>query len=770
MSRVTFIFFAALLAVLRPAQAQPGIEGYWGYSDIKVRLSTPAIIHTATLDLSPRYYEADTIPPKSYELMNLGQQLTERAQALSFALAAKSPAERKRILEAYVRLNLRCFGDDYVLGKAKVFRLPGNEDIYVVAPHYQERYGRFAEAGMYNAEERSRLRRETPGVEIADAAIEDDQLILRFHLPKAFALHLEIISGEQVGDAAIRETLRACDAIDPRRNVIANYLRYNLARRLIAGGVAGTVYPYPNAPNVAQACLIEARFLLEQVRSESGPLRTAALHKMADVEITRFRLNHESQAEILHLEEGLRLLRLCKEEGDPTAVGSVASIVRSLRSVAYRLSYADLSAHPETRTALACYVNLPDRTSKLRSTPEQLRSEAAWVEKLETLGIRNDSAFIRLASGFHDVGDKESCLRVLAFCPPGDGIVQLMRAHLALDRNDRTAAMDHLRMAEVDLRAKASRHWAVISEHFEYGLNDETKRMYGRVLIEQASLLMLAGDFLGAARKLRLSGTDLFNQAYVQGCLLTTQELHELAEEENPQVCCDEPFGWNNEEEKGPMARRDASGVSFQDDIDGLRYSSARATLARRLLQEGRFREALGYWEWNSLPDARAYVEQMAVAKDTSRTHQERGLAYWHAAMVLRENPSLWSCPSGHELVDGVFIPRYAMANRASSKDLSMVGAAEHARIEAAKQWTSPRNSSFRYGVAEHCQKAADLLQGEQSAYVLWFGALCLAYVDHQAAEPMRQKLIKDYASTKIGRQAVAKKGLPRDVEAPEMK
>jgi hypothetical protein len=770
MSRVTFVFFASLLAVLRPAHAQPGIEGYWGYSDIKVRLSTPAIIHTATLDLSPRYYEADTIPPKSSELMNLGQQLTERTQALGYALAGKSPAERKRVLEAYVRLNLRCFGDDYALGKAKIFRLPGNEDIYVVAPHYLERYGRFAEAGMYDAAERSRLRRETPGVEIADAAIEDDQLILKPNLPKAFALHLDIISGEEVGDAAIRETLRACDAVEPRRNVIANYLRYNLARRLIAAGTAGTVYPYVNGPNVAQACLIEARFLLEQVRSESGLLRTAALHKMADVEITRFRLSHESRDEILHLEEGLRLLRLCKEEGDPTAAGSIASTVRNLRSVAYRLSYADLSAYPETRTALACYVNLPDRTSKLRSAPEQLRAEAAWIEKLESLGLRNDAAFVRLAAGFHDAGDKESCGRVLALCPPGDGIVQLMRAHFALERNDRTAAMEHFRMAEVDLRAKANRHFAVISEHFEYGLNDETKRMYGRVLVEQASLLMLAGDFLGAARKLRLSGMDLFNQAYVQGCLLTTQELHELAEEENPQVRYVFQYGWNNAEEKGPMARRDASGVSFQDDIDGVYYSSARATLARRLLQEGRFREALRYWEWNSLPDARAYVEQMTVATDASKPQQERGLAYWHAAMILRENPSLWSCPSGHELVDGVFIPRNAMANRASSKDLSKVGAAEHARIEAAKQWTSPRNSSFRYGVAEHCQKAAELLQGEQSAYVLWFGALCLAYIDHEAAEPMRQKLLHGYGTTKIGRQAIAAKGLPKHVEAPEMK
>ena len=30
--------------------------------------------------------------------------------------------------------------------------------------------------------------------------------------------------------------------------------------------------------------------------------------------------------------------------------------------------------------------------------------------------------------------------------------------------------------------------------------------------------------------------------------------------------------------------------------------------------------------------------------------------------------------------------------------------------------------------------------------------------------------LLKDYAATKIGRQAIAVKGLPRHVEAPEMK
>jgi hypothetical protein len=759
----------ALLATVRAAHAQPGIEGYWGYSDIKVRLSTPEAIHAASLDLSPRYYEADTIPPKSIELMDLGAQLTERTEALGKLLKAADPAEHTRILDAYVRLNVRCFGENYANGQAKIFRLAGTQSTYVISPGYEDRYWRYVEPVMYDRGERARLRHDTRGEEVPDADSETDRRLVTRHLTPAYKLHLELLSGEEPGDDVIWKTLLASEGADPDRDVIVKYLRYNLARRLIAKATAER-YPSDKEVAVAEAQLIQAKYLLELVRSAGGPLHTASLHKLADVEIARFRLGRGDKPALLHLEEGLRLLRLCKEQGDPTAVGAIATVIRRLGDDSRGTSYADFSARPETRTALACYVNLTDVAAKSRTSPGQVRMETEWIEQLESLGLRNDPAFIRLAANFHDIGAKESCLRVLALCPPGDGIVQLMRAHLAIDKNDRAAALGHLQMAETDLRAKALRHRATIAGHFEYGLGNETEMMYGRVLVEQASLLMSKGDFLGAARKLRLSGMDHFNQEYVQGCLLTNEELRLLADEENPRIRYVYHPDWNDDSEKGPMARRDASSVSFVDEIDGRRYSSARITLARRLLQEGRFQESLPYWDLDSRPYARSYAEFMNVAQDASRPAQARGLAYWQAALILRENPNLWACSAGHEFSDGQFVPRYAMANRAATKDLSLVCAEEHARIEKSKAWTAPRNSFFRYGVAEHCQKAAELLQGEQSAYVLWFGALNLAYLDRKAAAPMREKLLQDYGTTKIGRQAIAAKGLPRHVDAPEMK
>ena len=355
-------------------------------------------------------------------------------------------------------------------------------------------------------------------------------------------------------------------------------------------------------------------------------------------------------------------------------------------------------------------------------------------------------------------------------CPAGDGIVELIRAHLAFARQDRVAAMRHLTNAEQDLRTKARRHQMILGGHFEYGLKNETEMMYGRVLVEQASLLLHDGDFLGAVRKLRVSGMDLFNQEYVQCRLLTLQELKELAKEENPEILyLVRDFGIA-EEDLDPMAKRDTPWAWFRDDIDRTWYASARITLARRLLQAGQARESVSYWDTGTRPFARRYAEQIEIATDLSKTTQERGLAYWRSALILREKPNLWACSGGHELSGGEFVPPVAFTNREQIRDERHVGGKEKARLIDSKAWTSPRNSFFRYGVAENCQKAADLLRGEQSAYVLWFGALNLAYLDREAAEPMRQKLIKDYASTKIGGQAVAKKGLPRVVEAPEMK
>ena len=771
MNRSQITLILSILCTTAGADAQPG-EGYWGHSEIKVRLSTPESIHAAPLELSPRYFEADTIPLESSELMDLGLQLTERTRCLAQHLGAMPTNERSQVLEAYIRLNLRCFGGDYEMGKAKVFRDEGDKGSYTISPYYPRQYGRFPETVMYDLSTRSRLRHYANGTEIADADPDADRLLARKHFPQAYALHLDILSGKSVSKQAIREAINAKVELPElpmiRRPVIADYLRYNLARRLLneqPNEDAGV-----NEPQEREARLLEAKSHLLVVRANGSALETPSLHRMADVEIERFHLASDKLTALRRLEDGLRLLRLCKEEGDPTAVGSIAAIVRSLPGDKHYLSFSDLAILPETRAAVASYVNLAGTDTKDRLRPEYLREEAAWIAYLEKIGVRNDPAFIRLAAGLHDVGALDSCARVLEMCPPGDGIVELIRAHLAFARQDRVAAMRHLTNAEQDLRTKARRHQMILVGHFEYGLKNETEMMYGRVLVEQASLLLHDGDFLGAARKLRLSGMDLFNQEYVQCRLLTLQELKELAQEEYPEIQhLVRDFGID-EEDLDPMAKRDTPWAWFRDDIDGTWYASARITLARRLLQSGKARESLPYWDIGTRPFARRYVDQIEIATDESKTAKERGLAYWQAALILREKPHLWACSGGHEWSDGKFVPPVAFANREQIRDERHVSDKEKARLVASKAWTKPSDSFFRYGVAEHCQKAAELLQGEQSAYVLWFGALNLAYLDREAAEPMRQKLIKDYASTKIGGQAVAKKGLPRVVEAPEMK
>jgi hypothetical protein len=764
------ILLLALSFASNTSPAQPGIEGHWGHSEIRVRLSTPEIIHTAPLALSPRYYEADTIPPRSSELMNLGVQLSERTKDLAGRLEKTAVTERARILEAYIRVSLRHIGGDYEVSKAKIFRTGPDE--YVVAPYSSDPSVRFPEAVMYDRYERNDLRDRTIGIVIADADPDADLRLLAGNLPKPFALHLDLLAGKAISAeeirAAIKEAPSGQQSDNYRYRLIADYLRYNLARRLIGNELPR--YASREITLRKEQDLLEAKELLEVVRSGSSALHTASLHKIAETELARFRLPDEGQPRLRHLEEAFRLLRLCKEEGDPTAVGSIASIVRSLQQETYVTSLAELSTMPETRTALACYANLPDIASAQRLSPEYLRSEKEWIERLENLGVRNNAAFIRLAAGLHDAGAKEACERVLALCPPGDGIVHLIRAHYAVAKNDLKGAMAHLEMAETDLRPKSRRHEATISGHFEYGLSNETAMMYGRVLVEQSSLLLQRGDFLGAARRLRLTQMDLFNQEYLQGCLLTNAELKQLADEESPNLGSVFASHGSYGDEEGPMGRREPPFVTFYDHVDGIMRSSARVTLARRLLQEGRAREAIPYWDLETRPSARRYADLMDIAQDASKPAQMRGLAYWQAGLLLRENSNLWACSAGHQLDGGNFVPRVAMANRDSMKDLGKVGPEEHSRIELARKWTSPRNSFFRYGLAEHCLKASELLQGEQSAYALWYGALALAYIDRQAAEPMRQKLLKEYASTKIGQQALAAKGLPKHVEAPEMK
>ena len=752
--------------------AQPGFEGYWGRSEIKVRLSTPETVHTAPLDLSPRYVEADTLPPSSVELMDLRQQINERAHALGDRLLQLPFPDKMKVLDAYVRINLRLIGGDYEPGKVRLFRDAGSDTYHFVSRQYAEQFWRPSEPDMNDRDEHDRLRDAKPGVEIPDADAEADWKLIQRHLPMDFATHLDLLGGKSVQDESVREAItaaeRARSANGYAPSVIVNYLRYNYARRLIA---RSPLYPEdPEARAQRSREITEAKDMLHAVCSASVSLSLPALHKLADAEFAAFNLAPNDKKSLPKLEECFHLLRLCKEAGDPTAVGSAADIVRNLDRRSYLLTFADLSERPETRAAVATYAIIPGRGSPVRQHPNQISQESAWVAKLESLGLINDASLIRLAAGLHDAGARNACERVLALCPQDDGVVRLIRAHFALERKDRDGAFRHLQAAEQDLRTKARRHAIILSEHSEYGLKHETKMMYGRVLVEQASLLLLRDDFLGAARKLRQTGMDLFNQEYVLGCLLTTTELKQLADEEKFDVHGLYHWTQDEPEEAGPMVRRDPLGVTAFDSIHKTHYSSARIILAQRLLQEGRARESLPYWDFGSLPDARRYADLLDVARDASRPVQERGLAHWQAGMILRKNPDLWACPAGHALVSGEFVPPVVVTNRASIKDKTIVGPGEHARIDAAKKWTAPRNSFFRYGLAEHCLKASELLQGEQSAYALWFGALALAFIDRQAAEPMRQKLLKEYASTKIGRQALAVKGLPEHVEAPDMK
>lgn len=772
MQRLLQALMAVILLSSDKVSAQPGIEGYWGKSDINVRLSVPARIHDAPLDLSPRYYEAHNIPLQSVELIDVRAQLCERAKSLAGYLEKIGHAERSRVIEAYLRHSLRTIGGDYDLSKSRIFRKTQGDDEYAITYIGAEVYDRLPNAKVHDREGRMGLDYSPSGVVVADADPAADTALLGRHLPPAFALHLDLLAKKEISEEAIRKVLSETKPTHPMDRcgepVILDYLRYQLVRRILAKDLQ--LSSTEDEVNARDKELLEARKLSELIRSHGGMLFAAALHKIADVEIARFRLPQKVRLRHDRLEEAMRILRLCKEQGDPTAVGSIADIVRELRWSGYGMSWEELSELPETRRALASYVNLPGLGTKKRMDPDYLRYETAWVDKLASLNIRDDAAFIRLAAGLHDAGEKESCLRVLAMCPQGDGIVQLIHAHHAVDRKDYAAALSHLATAEQELGGKARRHAAILSGHPEYGLKHETMLMYGRVLVEQASLLLNRGDFLGAARKLRQTDMDFFNQEYVLGCLLTTSELRQLADEERP-VMEDMLYErWEQDEDQGPMSRRDPPHVIVSDDISLIRHASARMTLARRLLQEGKVRESLPYWDIKTQPDATAYAEHMKVAEDLSRTKKERGLAYWRAAKLIHKNPNLWCCTAGHDLISGEFVPRVAMANRESTKNTEYVGQAEQARIRAAKTWIAPRNSFFRYGIAENCQKAAELLDGEQSAYALWFGALAIAFIDHETAAPMRQKLLKDYAATKIGRQAIAEKGLPRQVETPEMK
>ena len=263
------------------------------------------------------------------------------------------------------------------------------------------------------------------------------------------------------------------------------------------------------------------------------------------------------------------------------------------------------------------------------------------------------------------------------------GAAAWVRGKLALRRGDQTAAL-----------AEYSRALQTARETNADSLNPNT------LAAENSALRLNAGEYT-TALDLMMEATQGYysdywtDAAYLAERVLTTKELRQYVDRKMPLPVAMVKGEFDSE--YAPAPRR------------------LRAVLARRLMREALYADALPYFDDPKIRDAaRAYPAALARAQSGWRPNKWKAEAWMEAARLARHQ--------GIDILGYELAPDYAVYGGnfewPSEEDLrkSPATAAERERLEAS---AAPRNVRFHYRLTavDHAMKAADLVPARSGGF-----------------------------------------------------
>jgi hypothetical protein len=204
-----------------------------------------------------------------------------------------------------------------------------------------------------------------------------------------------------------------------------------------------------------------------------------------------------------------------------------------------------------------------------------------------------------------------------------------------------------------------------------------------------------------------------------------------------------------------------------QEDSPGSRI---RYLLGRRLVREGRRRDAGAYLPQALRARLFAYATALEQGGDPARTDRQRAGALWQAALILRYE--------GMELMGTEVEPDWFVYNGAYSADPASTARAEpapdtvvraSADEQARAQEHAPavdRRFHYRYLAAHLGSQAAALLPDntDLTAKLLVAAGSWLRDRDPQAADVYYKQLVRRCGRTELGRNADELRWFPREV------
>ena len=185
-----------------------------------------------------------------------------------------------------------------------------------------------------------------------------------------------------------------------------------------------------------------------------------------------------------------------------------------------------------------------------------------------------------------------------------------------------------------------------------------------------------------------------------------------------------------------------------------------RYTLARRLLREGRWAEARGFFPEELIPVFDAYVRAIQRGYDAELSDAERARAFWDAALIVRsDGDALFLAAAGPVYVSGGEWAENPILRLRLSENI----ASEEERLRAESRDVSRFVNDRRFRAAMLARNAASLLpnNNERTARLLCTAGVWLRYRDPKTADIFYKALVIRCPHTELGKRCDALRWFP---------
>lgn len=434
--------------------------------------------------------------------------------------------------------------------------------------------------------------------------------------------------------------------------------------------------------------------------------------------------------------------------GDPTAPASLRTAAgMALRDDAP--TRARVAGNPLARRVVTAHVistfRWPVRRPRgLMATPELTKQ---WLAGVAAAKVKDMPGADRLAWAAYMVGDFQTAGQWLERAPKGSAVTLWLGAKLAF--RDGSSKKGAKLLAEA-VRAFAGEH---ASKH------SDLPRTAGS---ELGLLLVSSKQYVEAMDVLMRHGYH-DDAAYLAERVLTLDEIKKHVDRHYPAKAA-------RYNDRGDLIYPPSSTYN-----PGFAAAWVRYVLARRLVREGRAKDAKDYITPLLRPRLAAYVKAMATGNDAAAAKDKRADALWEAAQITRWYG--WVLLGTEGAPDWLayycrYERRAISSARTGQQDGKLAPPSKDERSRLKQHRVDPeKRYHYRYKAADLAWQAAELMpdNDDKTALVLCQAGIWLKAKDPNAADRFYKALVNRCGKTELGRQADQKRWFPtlKDASAP---